>query len=58
MKVEFAAAPSAGAALAVAVYEQSGFSEAARRVDGQTGGGVARALQSGRFTGAKGQSCS
>ena len=55
MQVEFAAAHAPGAALAVAVFEQNGFSEAARRVDAGSGGAVTRALQSGRFTGAKGQ---
>jgi leucyl aminopeptidase len=55
MKVEFASATAPGAALAVVVFEQNGLSEAARRVDGETGGAVSRALQSGRFTGARGQ---
>lgn len=55
MQVEFAAAPTPGAALAVAVFEQNGLSDAARRIDQASDGGVTRALKSARFNGSKGQ---
>jgi len=59
MRIEFVAADAAlgaGAAIAVLAHEGGALSAQAQALDAASGGALTRAIASGRFTGAKGQS--
>ena len=57
MRISFSSPslPKSGA-LVVGVKDGKDLTPSAREIDKQTGGAIKRALSSGRFTGAKGQS--
>jgi leucyl aminopeptidase len=55
MRIEFVDVPSPAAARAVFVHADRRLSPTAAELDGAAGGGLARAIASGRFTGAAGQ---
>lgn len=54
MKIKFNETAT-GDAIAAPVYSGSALSDAARALDGESGGAITRALKSSRFTGAPGQ---
>ncbi|MFN3229682.1 MAG: leucyl aminopeptidase [Asticcacaulis sp.] len=58
MNVKFVTDAASDAVLAVLVHESRALTAPAQSLDTKTGGALARAVASGRFTGAKGQSLS